>query len=389
MQAIILAGGKGTRLMPLTADRPKPLVEVNGKAFIDYQLELLKANGIERVLILVGHLGQMIVDHVGDGSRFGLTVAFDDAGVDAGTGARLRHAHEYIEEEFLLLYCDNYWPLKIDRLLAFHRAHGVAGTATVYKNADGYSKNNTRVGGNGFVEIYDKERAAEGLNGVEAGFFILKKSALAALPDGDSSFERTVLPDLIARKQLAGFLTDHRYYTIGSIERFEQAVEFLRPRKVVLLDRDGVINRGAPKAEYITTWKDFHFLPDAVEGLVELSRKGYELYVVTNQAGIARGMLSEGGLSDIHARMSTALQEHGITIIDIYHCPHGWDSTCECRKPQPGMLYQAAREHHFDLTKALFIGDNDTDAQAAAAADCRFELASETRTLLDIARKLP
>src|SRR3989338_6232528 len=165
-QAVILAGGKGIRLMPLTKDRPKPMVEIHGKPFLEYLIDLLKESGITRVLILTG----------------------------------------LMDDEFLLLYCDNYWPLKLQKLQAFHRTHGSTATMVVYSNKDKYSKNNVHVGQDDIIELYDKSRTAETLNGIDVGFFLLKKSALNLLPPGNPSFEAEVIPRLVERKHLAGFL---------------------------------------------------------------------------------------------------------------------------------------------------------------------------------------
>ena len=371
-QAVILAGGKGTRLMPLTKDRPKPMVEIHGKPFLEYLIDLLKESGITRVLILTGHMAEKISDYFGDGSRFGIEISYHYSEPEAETGARLRNAKGLIDDEFLLLYCDNYWPLKLQKLQAFHRTHGSTATMVVYSNKDKYSKNNVHVGQDGIIELYDKSRTAENLNGIDVGFFLLKKSALELLPEGNPSFEAEILPQLVEKKQLAGFFTDHRYYTIGSLERFEQAVEFLKPKKIVLLDRDGVINKKAPKAEYVKTWSEFQFIPGALDAIAELTQKGYGLYILTNQPGIARESLSENDLHDIHEHMLTEIREKGGEIAGIYVCPHGWDDGCECRKPKPGMLFQAAREHRFDLTKAVYVGDDGRDGEAAEAADTQF-----------------
>ncbi|HEY4521438.1 MAG TPA: HAD-IIIA family hydrolase [Candidatus Paceibacterota bacterium] len=387
-QAVILAGGKGMRLMSLTADRPKPMVEIHGRPFLKYLLDLLKENGIERVLVLTGHMGERIVEHFGDGSKFGIEITYNDSPADDETGTRLVKAREKLDDEFLLLYCDNYWPLKLEKLLAFHNDHKAKGTMVVYSNKDKYSRENVRVNAEGFVELYDKSRTAEGLNGIDVGFFILKKNALDLLPAGNPSFEKEVLPQLAAKGTLTGFLTDHRYYTIGSLERFEQAVKFLKPRKIALVDRDGTINKKAPRGEYVKNWSEFKFLPGAIEGLSKLTKKGYEIYIITNQPGLARRVLTETDLSDIHTRMLAELQKRGVEISGIYYCPHNWDEGCECRKPRPGMLFQAAREHRFDLTKAVFIGDDERDGEAAVAADVPFILVSHDRGIVAAIDKL-
>lgn len=371
-QAVILAGGKGTRLMPLTADRPKPMVEIHGRPFLEYLIELLKENGIKHVLILTGHMAEKITDYFGDGSQFGISITYHYSDPEAETGTRLRNAKDLIDNEFLLLYCDNYWPLKLQKLNVFHRAHGSTATMVVYSNKDKYSKNNVRVGASGVVELYDKSRTASDLNGIDVGFFLLKKDVLELLPPGNPSFEAEVVPRLAEKRQLAGFFTDHRYYTIGSMERFEQAVAFLKPKKVVLLDRDGVINRKASKAEYVKSWSEFQFLPGALEIIAKFTQKGYELYVITNQPGIARGEMTEKDLENIHTKMLAEVREAGGAIMGLYACLHGWDEGCECRKPKAGLLFRAAREHRFDLTKAVYVGDDERDGEAAAAADTQF-----------------
>ncbi|MGH9286168.1 MAG: HAD-IIIA family hydrolase, partial [Acidimicrobiales bacterium] len=129
-------------------------------------------------------------------------------------------------------------------------------------------------------------------------------------------------------------------------------------------------------------------LPGALEALRLLAGAGYRVLVVSNQAGIARGEMTEADLAGVTAHMVAEAEAAGGRIDAVYHCPHGWDDGCACRKPAPGMLLAAQRDHHLDLTRALFAGDDDRDAQAAAAAGCPFTQVSEARSLLDVARQL-
>jgi D-glycero-D-manno-heptose 1,7-bisphosphate phosphatase len=138
-------------------------------------------------------------------------------------------------------------------------------------------------------------------------------------------------------------------------------------RKVLFLDRDGTLNAKAPKGDYIKTPEVFKFLPGAVEALKKLHLAGYEFYIISNQSGIARGFMTEADLTAIHEKMQKELARHGVVFSGIYYCPHGWDDGCECRKPKPGLLYQAAREHDIDLSRALFIGDDERDKEASDA----------------------
>jgi D-glycero-D-manno-heptose 1,7-bisphosphate phosphatase len=141
--------------------------------------------------------------------------------------------------------------------------------------------------------------------------------------------------------------------------------------RAVFLDRDGVINRKLPEGQYITCWEDFQFLPGVVEGIAELNRAGIRVIVVTNQRCVAKGLLSEAELNRLHAKMSEELAHGGARIDGIYYCPHDLDAACDCRKPAPGMLLEAARSHHLDLAASWMIGDSASDIQAGRAARCR------------------
>jgi D-glycero-D-manno-heptose 1,7-bisphosphate phosphatase len=229
---------------------------------------------------------------------------------------------------------------------------------------------------------------AKNLKGVEIGFFIINKKVLDLMPDENFSLEKEIFPKLIEQRQLCGFVTDHRYYSISSLERLKLTEYFLQPKKTIFLDRDGVINKKAPKADYIKTWDDFEFLPGAIEAISLLTLNGYEIYVITNQAGIARGMMNERALMDIHNNMRKELRNHNARVTAIFYCPHGWDEGCECRKPQPGMFFRAARDFELDLTKSLFIGDDERDVQAGNAAWCKTILVTPENNLLQVVKSL-
>ena len=134
--------------------------------------------------------------------------------------------------------------------------------------------------------------------------------------------------------------------------------------RTVFLDRDGVINRNPPNMGYVQSWSEFSFIPNARKAIRELTQNGYRIIVVTNQAGIGRGLFTEENLTDIHARMVSEIVETGGRIDAIYYCPHHPNAGCECRKPKPGMLTRAVREHNIELSSAYLIGDSTTDIEA-------------------------
>lgn len=369
-QAVILAGGQGTRLRPLTDDRPKPMVLVNGTPFIDRLMAQLAKAGIEDVVVLTGYEGEVLAAHIGDGSRWGLRASAIHAPEEDETGTRIRKAIPALQERFLLLYSDNYCPISIPNLVAFHEAHGKSATVTVYANRDKRSKDNMLRGAGGEILVYDKSRARSGLNCLDIGYFVLDRSAVLEIPIENVSLERAMFPTWIERDALMGFWTEHRYASLGELSRIGETERYFSDRKVVLLDRDGVINKKAPKARYVTRWEEFEFLPGALETLASLTKEGCELYVISNQAGIARGEVTAHAVEGIHRRMINEIEAAGGKVGGLYLCPHGWDEGCFCRKPSPGMLFQAAREHHFDLTRAVFVGDDPRDKQAGDTAEC-------------------
>jgi histidinol-phosphate phosphatase family protein len=388
MQAVILAGGRGTRLRPLTLTRPKPMVDILGKPFLEYQIEQLRDQGFKRVLLLLGYLPEVVRDYFGDGRRWGIKIEYSVSAVDDETGRRLKLAEPFLDSCFLLLYCDNYWPMSITRMWQRYVAAGAPAMITVYSNKDGYTRNSVRVEADGFVSVYDKTCSHPGLNGVEISYAIISKKVIRPLSDANVLFETAVYPVLAGRRELSAFVTDHRYLSVGAHHRLPITEEFFRRKKTVILDRDGVLNRRPAQAHYVRSRADFEWLPGALEALKRLHDAGYRVLVVSNQAGIARGAMTEADVAEIHRAMKEEAAGAGGKIDAVYYCPHDWDAGCECRKPLPGMLFQAQHEFNLDLSRTYFAGDDERDGEAADRAGSLFAKISQERTLLDWVNEL-
>jgi D-glycero-D-manno-heptose 1,7-bisphosphate phosphatase len=141
--------------------------------------------------------------------------------------------------------------------------------------------------------------------------------------------------------------------------------------RAVFVDRDGVINQSPPEGEYVTRWEDFHILPGVVEGIALLNHAGFSVIVVTNQRGIAKGLMTEADLQQMHERMTDDLVRAGAKIDATFYCPHDIEPPCDCRKPAPGMLLSAAGLHGIDLRTSWMIGDSDNDVGAGVNAGCK------------------
>jgi len=388
-QAVILAGGLGTRLSPITDVMPKPMIPFYGKPFLEYLVNMLKEQGVERFVFLVGYLADQIVEYFGDGSLLDVDIIYSEMPVEADTGTRVRHALPLLDSTFMLLYCDNYWPVQIDKMWSSFIDSGAPVQVTIYDNKDQFTRDNIIVSEEGFVEIYDKTRTTSGLQGVDIGFLIMKKDIVKRLPANENiSFEKTLYPELVAKHELAGYVSSHRYYSVGDHKRLPITDRFLCRTPLIILDRDGVLNKCMPKAEYVTSWDDWEWLPGALEALRLYRNAGWKVAVVTNQAGIARHVMTEHDLMDIHQKMISESLVAGGRIDVIEFCPHGWHDECDCRKPKPGMLYAVQRKFHIDLTHTIFIGDDDRDGQAAEAVGAIFHKVDSENSLLDITRNL-
>ncbi len=387
-QAVILAGGRGTRLWPLTSDKPKAMIEFHGKPFLEYLIEMVRDQGLRRILLLLGYLPHVIQNHFGNGNRWGISIDYAVSASADETGRRLKLAAPRIDPVFLLMYCDNYWPMNFPSLWRHFTSNNCQAQITVYRNEDRYTRDNVRVDDRGLVTVYDKDRNTPGLAGVDIGYLLLKHSVIEALPDENVSFERVAYQHLLEKGALKAFLTQHRYYSIGSHERLPVAETFLARRPTVFLDRDGVLNKRMPRASYVCSPDQWEWLPGSREALRLLKEAGYRVIIITNQPGLARGQVTAPALDMINQRMKTEARAAGAEITAIYCCPHNWDEGCPCRKPRPGLLFQAQRDFHLDLSRTFFFGDDERDVQAAQEAGCPWALVSNERSLLALTRDL-
>jgi NDP-sugar pyrophosphorylase family protein len=221
MQVVILAGGLGTRLWPLTEAIPKPMVTVAGVPYLEHQLRLLAEQGLHDVLLLTGYLGEQIQAHFGNGKKLGLHLEYSREPAPMGTGGALRQARDQLREAFLVIYGDSYLPIRyrdaFERLLATQ----AKGLVVAYDNAFGDTsvKNNIDLDDDGFVSRYEKD-SPDRLGYVEAGVLALRRSVVDKISEGrPASLEKEMFPQLIQRKQLAALVTRQRFYDIGTPER--------------------------------------------------------------------------------------------------------------------------------------------------------------------------
>jgi D-glycero-D-manno-heptose 1,7-bisphosphate phosphatase len=143
-------------------------------------------------------------------------------------------------------------------------------------------------------------------------------------------------------------------------------------KKAIFLDRDGVLNEVlSDRVKFVNRPEELYLLEGAAEAVAELSRAGYEVFVVTNQGGVGLGFLKEKRLHEIHDRMVEMIKDHGGHIKEVAYCPHKPKAGCECRKPNAGMLIDLAKRHDIDLSSSVMVGDHERDIEAGKKAGCK------------------
>ena len=231
-QAVILAGGLGVRLRPLTLEVPKPMVPVAGKPYLEHQLEELARQRIRDVVLLTGYLGEQIEQYFGDGAALGLSIRYSREPEPLGTGGALVRALPLLARDFVLIYGDSYLPIDYSLPVRRLREAGCSGVLVIYDNRNGDTgvANNIAVAPDGRIARYEKGAPeAAGLTHVDAGVAALRRSVLEEW-NGPPKFslEREIYTELIRRGELHGLEVRQRFYDIGTPERLKVVEEFFR-----------------------------------------------------------------------------------------------------------------------------------------------------------------
>jgi D,D-heptose 1,7-bisphosphate phosphatase len=392
LQTVIMAGGKGTRVASIAGDIPKPMIPVCGKPILEHQIEVLKKNGLTDIIIGVGHLGQHIKDYFGDGGRFGCAISYYTETEPLGTAGML-YKLDSLSGDFILLNGDIIFDIDFSRMIAFHKEKKAQATLAVHPNNHPFDSALIITDAlNCVTDWLNKEdERTYYKNQVNAGIHILSTEFLKNCPQLKEKIDldRDMLKPSIQRGQIFAYQTPEYIKDMGTPERYAQVTSDIEngivnrknltiKQKAVFLDRDGTINAFNG---FITKPEDFELLEGAAEAIQKINSLGYLAIVITNQPVIARGEVDPETLDLIHMKMETDLGKQGAYIDDLYYCPHHPDKgfpgerpeykiDCDCRKPKPGMIMQAAQKYNIDLAGSFMVGDDKRDVQAGINAGC-------------------
>lgn len=405
-----MAGGRGTRIASVANDVPKPMINICGKPILEHQIDNLKACGLTDIILVIGYLGEKIKDYFGDGSRFGVCIEYFIEDHPLGTAGALFKMPQ-LTEDFLLLCGDVIIDVDFNRFIAFHKEKKAWASLVAHPNGHPYDSSllvtkieAPKTAGGMPVDthqvicwmakederLYYKNRVNAGIELISPE--LLKETMKNFVPRHPETpdkidLDRDVLKINIGSGRIYAYDTPEYVKDMGTPDRFFEVENDIKTGKVhahnlknrqkaIFLDRDGTINK---MVGFITKPEQFELLPGVAKAIKAINKSGYLAIVITNQPVIARGDCTFEQLQTIHNKMETELGKEGAFVDAIYVCPHHTDKgfsgerpeykcDCDCRKPKPGLLLQAAKDFNIDLSQSYMIGDSDRDVEAGENA---------------------
>ncbi len=391
--AVIQAGGKGTRLKPLTKDEiPKPLLKINGRPMIEWQIENARRYGIQEFVIIVGHLGEKIKEYFQDGSRLGIHIAYIEEKEQLGSAGALYYLKDELHNDnFILIFGDVMFDMDMERMVRFHESRGAIATLAVHPNTHPYDSDLVLMDDEGQVTGFDvktNDRPYWYRNLVNAGIYVLSGGLIQNITQPQKlDLEKDLVLPAVTTGKVYGYHTTEYIKDAGTPDRFHEVCQEQRDglwemknlgkkQKCIFLDRDGTLNvyKGL-----IADMDAFELEEDAAKAVRLINKSGYLAILATNQPVVARGMCEESDVVNIHRKMEVLLGIQGAYLDDIIFCPHHPDKgfpeenvrykiSCTCRKPDTGMIVQMAKKHNIDLSKSYMVGDSTVDIQTGINA---------------------
>lgn len=408
MKTIIMAGGRGTRISELYPDIPKPMIPIDGTPVLEREIISLRDQGFKDMIITVSHMGKVIMDHFGDGSSLGVNITYYNEKTPLGNAGALFKLKDTLgDEPFLLLNADAIFDVDFNRMVEYHKSHGGLVTLFTHPNSHPYDSGLILANEKGQVEKWlakEDERPTYYKNRVNAGLHVIDPKVLEFVAvDAESigtmgadgkvikvDLDRQILKPLQGTGKMYCYDSPEYVKDMGTPERFHSVVEdftaghvsaknLKNTQKAVFLDRDGTINK---YKGFMRDIDEFELIPGVAKAIKKINSSGYLCIVVTNQPVIARGEVTYEQLDEIHNKMETLLGLEGAYIDGLYYCPHhphkGYEGEipelkieCDCRKPKPGMLLNAAKDFNIDLSRSYMVGDGENDIKAGNAAGCK------------------
>ena len=389
MQAVIMAGGKGTRLASITKDVPKPMVDFCGRPLLTYIVENLKENGVDDIILVTGHLGNVIKEFFGSGAEFGVNIRYFNEETPLGTAGALSFIKDMFDDTFFLVFGDLFLNIDFKKFYDFHKSKGADITLFAHPNSHPFDSDVIITDEADRVTGWAYKKDARDFyykNLVNAGVYVLQKSALPRTV-GKQDLEKDIIIPKIESGKIFAYNSSEYVKDIGTPERLRlvetdykngvcEKRNLKHRQKCIFLDRDGTINRFVG---LVKTKEQMELLSGAAEAIKRINESEYLAVCITNQPVIARGDVTFGELEEINNKMHTLLGNDGAYLNGLYFCPHhpdkGFDGEvkelkieCDCRKPKTGLVKAAAKRFNIDFKNSWFIGDTYMDVMTGINA---------------------
>lgn len=394
MQAVIMAGGKGTRLSEITKNEiPKPMVEIDKKPILLWQIEQLKKYDIFDITIVIGHLGKKIQDFFENGDKFGVSIKYIIEDEPLGSAGSLYYLKNIIKDKyFILIFGDIFFDIDISRMENFHKNKSALATLFVHPNSHPYDSDLIELDKTSRVLKFDSKNNIRNYwydNIVNAGIYIFDKSICNDIKEAKKmDLEKDILFKLVEEnKGIYGYLSPEYVKDVGTVDRINSALYDLKmgliehknlknKQKAIFLDRDGTINK---LNSFIYKEEDFEFEEGSIDAIKAINNSKYLAIVITNQPVVARGLCLPEDVDNIHKKMKTLLGMEGAYLDAIYYCPHHPDKgypeenklykiDCDCRKPKIEMIKKAQERFNLDLSQSYIVGDSSVDMEMGKRA---------------------
>ncbi|MEZ5503655.1 MAG: HAD-IIIA family hydrolase [Halioglobus sp.] len=379
-QAAILIGGKGTRLGNAVRAMPKPLLEVGGRPFVEHIMRNLRRFGFTDFILLAGYQSEVVKDYYSADSSLAIelqcsiTVVVESTPL--GTGGALKSAQDYLQEEFLLLNGDSIFDfnyLDLSNCTRLDEPEDWICRVALLPVEAAMRYGFVALEGSR-VKAFREKPAAPESGTINSGVYWVKSDIFNYIDETPCSLEQHVFPRLVVQGRLVGRVYHGFFIDIGIPEDLQKArdhlVDNLR-KPAAFLDRDGTLNHDDGYTHKI---EEFHWVEGAMDAIRRLNDAGFLVFIVTNQAGIARGYYEAAAVDALHAWMQGDLGRIGAHFDDVRYCPHHPQGkipelsiVCDCRKPATGMLDSLIAQWQPDLSRSFMLGDSDKDVQAGRA----------------------
>ena len=376
--AIILVGGKGSRLGHLTKKTPKPLLNINGQIFLDILISKLIKYNLNTIYLLCSFKKEKFFKLYNNKTIHNSKIVCIDEGTPKGTGGALYKFKKLIKKDFLLINGDTYFDIDISKLLKNKFTDNICTIALTSNNSnkDNIKISNLQINKNNKI-LFTKKKT----NLMNGGIYFFKKKIFKFFVKNKSSLENDILKDLIIKNKIHGVVFNEKFIDIGSHKSLiflNKNQDFLK-QKAIFLDRDGVINR-LKRNDYIKNYNEFKFLPGVIAGIKYINIKDYLVIIITNQACVGKSIITEKKLNEIHIEMKKNIKlKKDAYVNDIYYSPYyKYSNNIKYRlnefdrKPNPGMLIKAIKKWNISTKKSIFIGDSFTDYQSAKIMKIKF-----------------